>query len=104
MDSKLEHTASDILEPLRFIKMYFRAAKTYNSSNWNYLEISDEILKSRYEWVNIYFPGEDRKSPWAHEHNMIRLFLLCRTFPSKMQALGWMENHLSSNALPIHLS
>ncbi len=83
--------------------MYFKAAKTYNSLNWNYLEISDEIIKSRYDWVNISFPSEDRKSPWAHEHNIIRLFLLCRTFSSKVKALRWIEEHLESGVLPIHL-
>jgi hypothetical protein len=84
--------------------MYFTASKIYNSSNWNYLTISDDILSCRYGWVNIYFPSEDRKFAWAHEHNMVRLFLLCRTFPSKGKALKWIEDHLVSDLMPIHLS
>lgn len=84
--------------------MYFRASAIYNSSNWNYLDISYEKLNSRYGWVTISFPGEERQFPWAHEYNMVRLFLLCRTFASKEQALRWIEDHLTSDIMPIHLS
>ncbi len=84
--------------------MYCKASAIYTSSNWHYLDISDEILKSRYAWVTISFLGEARKFPWAHEYNMIRFFLLCRTFPSKKQALRWIEHHLVNDIKPIHLS
>lgn len=61
----------------------------FNHKNWEYLNISDAIIRSRYDWVTIYSPIADRKFPWAHENDMVRLFLMCRTFKSKTDTLNW---------------
>jgi hypothetical protein len=91
--------------------MYFEAARKYNCENWNYIEIPDEMLLDRYDWVDVKLPNDKERNhwskeryPWAHERNMQRLFLLCITFPSKKEATEWINSHLQVVITPIHIS
>lgn len=84
--------------------MYTLLSEKYNNSNWDYLNITNEIIDSRYGWVNISLPNTDRKFPWAHEYDMIKLFLVSRTFLSKVEAQNWLERNLTTSLLPVHIS
>lgn len=85
--------------------MYTEAANRYNHLNWEYLEISDDAMKSTYDWITISFPkNADRKFPWAHEYDMTRLFLLCTTFTSSKEAKKWILDNVKKDLSPVHLS
>lgn len=84
------------------IKMYTKISGKYNNLNWDYLEISDMIINTRYDWVFISFPATDRKFPWAHEYDIIRLFIITTTFRSDVEALSWIKCNLTTKMLPVH--
>ncbi|BDD05728.1 hypothetical protein [Aureibacter tunicatorum] len=84
--------------------MYSTISESFNNTNWNYLRITDELINSRYKWVNVSLPIVDNEHSWAHEHNIIRLFIISRTFLSKEDAVIWMKTKSIYNLDAIHLS
>jgi hypothetical protein len=66
---------------------------------WDYLNIDQELLQSRYEWINIYLPQVELNFPWAVRNDILSLFFLCISYESKSDVLSLLENqmHLSLN-------
>jgi hypothetical protein len=83
--------------------MYTQFSEKFNHSSWDYLDIPEWMIDRRYHWVSIHQPNDNRKYPWAHEYDMVRLFLLCRTFRSKAEALPWITTHLGRQLTSYHL-
>lgn len=82
--------------------MYSETSRSYTHLTWVYLNIPEKFFHQRYDWVAISLPNEDRKYPWAHEYNIVRLFLFSRTFNTAMEASHWINSHLTTQLLPIH--
>jgi hypothetical protein len=84
--------------------MYSRLSRAYTNLNWNYLDISNKAINHRYDWVYLSWANAlNKKYPWTHEYDMVRLFTLCRTFSSKQEAQMWMTDNLKQELKPIHL-
>lgn len=70
--------------------------------DWSYLNINQELLQSRYEWINIYLPEVELKYPWAVRNDILRLFFLCISFESKSEVLSVLKDELNLSLNETH--
>ncbi len=71
--------------------------------NWIYLHIDKKVLKDRYDWIEASFPNVDFNFPWAVRNDIQRLFYLCISFNSQMEALEWIKANLDIELNQTHL-
>ncbi len=71
--------------------------------DWCYLNINQELLQGRYEWINIDLPEVELKYPWAVRNDILRLFFLCISFESKSEVLSVLKDELNLSLNETHM-
>ncbi len=74
---------------------------TIKPNDWTFLDISNDVLKSRYPWMNVHF-DDNSKFPWAVETELNKLFQFCVSFDSSEQCLDFLKSHLHIDLNIIH--
>lgn len=66
-----------------------------NSKDWEYVNLSNELLYNRYNWVHLKM-YKARKFPWAHVYDMELLFIFLASYNSAKEVFSALEQEAYS--------
>ncbi|MCH2044655.1 MAG: hypothetical protein MK212_11105 [Saprospiraceae bacterium] len=65
------------------------------STDWEYVNLSNELLSNKYNWVHLKM-YKDHKYPWAHVYDMERLFIFLVSYHSAKEVFSVLEQEAYS--------